>query len=65
MIFLLLIGCYLIAGTTFSVIFLLKLIERLDEDTRGSGIAFKLMIAPGCVLFWPILLHKIRIAQRK
>jgi hypothetical protein len=65
MIFLVLIGCYLICGIIFSIVFLLKWIECIDEDSKQTGVAFKLIIAPGCVLFWPLLLYKTFVERHK
>jgi hypothetical protein len=49
---------YLVLGIVFSIPFLSKWIHTLDEATRESGLAFKLTILPGCVIFWPALLKK-------
>lgn len=49
---------YLALGVIFSVPFLTKWIHTLDEGTHDSGLAFKMIIFPGCVVFWPVLLRK-------
>jgi hypothetical protein len=49
---------YLSAGVMFSIPFLVKWIYRLDEATHESSLTFKLMIVPGCIIFWPVLLKK-------
>ena len=49
---------YLSLGTIFSIPFLVKWIHRLDEATYESGLAFKLTILPGSIIFWPVLLKK-------
>ncbi|MFT3908166.1 MAG: hypothetical protein QM737_01970 [Ferruginibacter sp.] len=52
------IGIYLICGLLFSIIFISKGLKVLDEGSHGSGIGFKLIIIPGCMIFWPVLLNK-------
>lgn len=49
---------YLSLGAMFSIPFLVTWIHRLHEATHESGLAFKLMILPGCIIFWPVLLKK-------
>ena len=45
-------------GLIFSIPFLSRWIHTLDEAANDSGIAFKLTILPGCIVFWPVLLKK-------
>ncbi|HEX5655031.1 MAG TPA: hypothetical protein VFX58_18270 [Chitinophagaceae bacterium] len=49
---------YLALGAVFFIPFLLKGIQKVDEGTRGSTIGFKIMIIPGVIVFWPVLLRK-------
>lgn len=56
---------YLLAGILFSVIFVSKGIQQIDEGTHGTGIGFRLIIIPGCIIFWPVLLKKWIKASRK
>ena len=49
---------YLSLGIIFSIPFLVKWVHQVDEATYESGIAFKLTILPGCIIFWPVLLKK-------
>lgn len=49
---------YLLAGVVFALIFLAKGIEKVDTSARGSGIGFRLIIFPGTVALWPVLLNK-------
>ncbi|MEP5611946.1 MAG: hypothetical protein ABJP45_06835 [Cyclobacteriaceae bacterium] len=55
---LLLMGIYLMLGLLFSIYFLAKGAAKFDEDTKGSPWHFKLIIFPGIVLLWSILLFK-------
>jgi hypothetical protein len=49
---------YLLAGILFSILFLGIGIQVTDEGAHGTGIGFKLIILPGCIIFWPLLLRK-------
>jgi len=50
---------YLIIGVGFTIYFLLEWVEKIDESAKGTDWKFKLIIAPGCILLWPVLLKKI------
>ena len=54
----LLMGLYLVAGLVFAVIFLIKGIEKTDEGAHGGTWGFKLIIIPGILALWPVLLKK-------
>ena len=49
-------GAYLAAGFAFAVAFVTFGAGRLDQAAAHSGAAFRLMILPGSVVLWPILL---------
>jgi hypothetical protein len=49
---------YLLAGSLFAVFFLTKGIEKLDGTAHGSGWSFRLIILPGTIVLWPVLLKK-------
>lgn len=49
---------YLLAGSLFAVFFLTKGIERMDTAAHGSGWGFRLIILPGTIVLWPVLLKK-------
>jgi hypothetical protein len=51
---------YLIIGMLFALRFVNRWIEKLDESVAGAGWKFRLIIFPGCVLLWPLLLTKLR-----
>ena len=58
------IGIYLFCGLVFSIIFISKGLQVLDEGAHGAGIGFKLIIIPGCMVFWPLLLKKWMQARK-
>ncbi|HYF33026.1 MAG TPA: hypothetical protein VD993_18000 [Chitinophagaceae bacterium] len=55
---LLIAAAYLAAGLVFAVPFVLKGVTRVDEGAAGSGWGFRIIIIPGTVVFWPLLLKK-------
>lgn len=62
---LVIITIYLLAGVIFSLVFVTKGIKQIDEGTHGTGIGFRLIILPGCIIFWPVLLKKWIKVNRK
>lgn len=51
-------GIYLAMGLIFSLFFLWKGVEKVDENTQGAGLFFKLLLLPGMCAFWPLFLKK-------
>jgi hypothetical protein len=49
---------YLCTGFVFSIPFVLKGVDTMDEGAHGTGWGFRLIIVPGCIVFWPLLLRK-------
>jgi len=49
---------YLAAGLVFAVPFVIKGVTRIDENAVGSKWGFRLIIIPGSIVFWPLLLRK-------
>ena len=54
----LVIALYLVAGILFAIFFLIKGIEKIDTTAHGSGWGFRLIILPGTIVLWPVLLNK-------
>jgi len=54
-----LLAVYLLAGILFSVFFYLKGATRIDEGIKEAPWHFKLIIFPGVVMFWGVLLFKL------
>jgi hypothetical protein len=63
-IILIIVVLYLGLGAVFVIPFLIKGIQKVDEGTKGSTIGFKIMIIPGSIVFWPVLMKKWLKAQR-
>lgn len=51
-------GVYAAFGLMFGAAFVARGIERLDPGARGSGWGFRLIVLPGVVAFWPLLLRR-------
>lgn len=56
---------YLILGVVFALPFVLFGVEKVDTTAHGSSPGFRLIIFPGAILFWPILLRKWLKATKK
>ena len=55
---LVLLTVYCTAGALFALLFVTIGMPRIDPLTRQAGIGFRVLILPGAMLFWPILLHR-------
>ncbi len=49
---------YMLLGVLFVIPFLIKGISKVDEGTHGGTKGFKIIIIPGVIVFWPLLLRK-------
>jgi hypothetical protein len=49
---------YLVLGVLFVIPFLMKGLNKIDDGAHGSTIGFKIIIIPGVIVFWPVLLSK-------
>ena len=49
---------YLALGVVFVIPFLIKGLNKVDEGAHGSTFGFKIIIIPGVIVFWPVLLSK-------
>jgi hypothetical protein len=49
---------YLFLGLAWSIPFVLRGVNRIDETARDASPGFRLMILPGTVALWPWLLAK-------
>lgn len=49
-------GVYLAGGALFAVPFAARGVARIDPLATGSTIGFRVLIVPGTMLFWPLLL---------
>ena len=64
-IILVIVGTYLVLGVLFVVPFILRGLIKVDEGAHGGTTGFKIIIIPGVIVFWPLLLSKWRKAVKK
>lgn len=50
---------YLAAGLLFAVPFAFLWAGRVDPTARGGTLGFRLVIVPGVIALWPILLRRL------
>jgi len=55
---LMIVSVYLLCGLLFAIPFAIKGVEEIDENAHGAGIGFRIIILPGTIVFWPLLLRK-------
>ena len=53
------VGLYLLFGFLFAIPFVIKGVIVIDPDgAQGTTWGFRLIIIPGTIVFWPVLLKK-------
>lgn len=52
------VALYLCCGFVFALVFIFKGARVVDEGAHDSSIGFKIIIIPGTMVFWPVLLKK-------
>lgn len=52
-------GVYFGVGVLFALLFLTVLIGRMDPAAKGTSPWFRLIISPGVVGLWPLMLVKV------
>lgn len=57
---LLLAGVYLLLGLAFALPFCFRWVGRLDPLAAEAGLGLRLLLLPGSVALWPLLLAKLR-----
>ena len=51
-------AAYVAVGLPVAVAFVIVGVGRVDHAARGSPVGFRLIILPGSVALWPVLLAK-------
>lgn len=46
---------YAAVGAAFAMVFVSRGVGQLDPNAQGTGIGFRMLIAPGVVALWPVL----------
>jgi hypothetical protein len=57
-ILLIIVAIYLACGFVFMIPFIVKGVDVIDEGARCSSIGFRIIIIPGVIVFWIVLLKK-------
>jgi hypothetical protein len=47
---------YGMIGFVFSVPFAFRGVDQIDPVAKNGSLGFRMLIIPGCLLFWPLLL---------
>jgi len=59
------VGIYLLCGLLFAVPFVIKGVKVIDPNgAHGTRWGFRVIILPGTVIFWPVLIGKWVKAKR-
>ena len=59
------VAVYLALGFLFMIPFVIKGVDRIDEGAHGSSVGFRIIIIPGVIVFWIVLLRKWLKINRK
>ena len=51
-----LIALHALTGVAVAALFLLLGASRLDHAAQGTGIVFKLLVLPGLIALWPLVI---------
>lgn len=49
---------YAALGIIFAIAFVARGVSRIDGHAAGAGLGFRLMILPGAMALWPVLLSR-------
>jgi hypothetical protein len=49
---------YVALGIVFAIAFVCVGVKRIDAQAVGTGVGFRVLIFPGSVAFWPLLLRR-------
>jgi len=52
------VGLYILCGILFAIPFIIKGVTTIDQGARGTKLGFRIIILPGTIIFWPLLLKK-------
>ena len=64
MVLLIVAAIYLCCGLVFAIFFVTKGVTIVDEGAHGATIGFRIIIIPGSMVFWPLLVKKWRSANK-
>ncbi|NNF03078.1 MAG: hypothetical protein HKN17_01320 [Rhodothermales bacterium] len=58
-------GAYLAAGAVTAVVALVRGLGRIDPDAREATRGFRLIVFPGLVLLWPVVVRRLRSGEER
>lgn len=61
---LLVVSMYAGIGVIFAAFFVTAGVSRIDAEAEGASLGFRLLILPGTIALWPLLLSKTRSPAR-
>jgi hypothetical protein len=64
-VFLILLGTYLACGLAFSIPFALVGVKKIDPHAVHGSWGFRLLVIPGTMAFWPLLLRRWAIGVKE
>jgi len=56
--FLILLGAYMACGLVFAIPFVLVGVKKIDPHAAHGSWGFRLLVIPGAMAFWPLLLRR-------
>jgi hypothetical protein len=59
------IGYYFSTGLLFALPFALGGVQTMDPKAKGATLGFRILLVPGTVIFWPLLLSKLISSRKK
>ncbi|MEO8505883.1 MAG: hypothetical protein ABI609_18450 [Acidobacteriota bacterium] len=54
---------YGLLGLLFAVPFVWRGVDRIDSSAHGAGWGFRIVVVPGVILLWPLLLERWQRAR--
>lgn len=51
-------GVYAAIGLVFALLFVTRGVTRVDPAAIGGSIGFRILIIPGVIAFWPLLMRR-------
>ncbi len=54
-----LLGMYLLLGVAFALYFVTRGVAKVDHSAQEATLGFRLLIFPGTVALWPLLLRRV------
>jgi hypothetical protein len=53
-------GVYAVIGVAFAAFFVWRGVQRIDPAAVEGTVGFRLLVFPGAVAFWPVLMRRVQ-----